>query len=478
MGIRFDNTYERLPGAFFERVAPSAAVAPSLVVVNSQLCRELGLRLEDIPEDELAEYFSGRKLFPGSSPIAIAYSGHQFGHFAGVLGDGRAILLGEALAADGSRRDLQLKGAGQTPFSRRGDGRCALGPALREYLVSEYMARVGIPSTRSLAVVLTGEPVERQIVSPGAILTRVAASHIRVGTFEHFASRNDLPNLRILVDYTIERHFPEIRGAVNPEVLLLRGIIERQCALIPKWMGVGFIHGVMNTDNTAVSGETLDFGPCAFMDEYRPGKVFSSIDRAGRYAYDRQPSILSWNMAVLAECLLPLLHADPNAALELAREELGRIPVLLQQHWLAVMAAKLGIADPDPQDAELVRHWLALLEARELDFTNAFRDLAEGRLEAFGELAGSAEFFAAWQSRTGRDPARASRLMQESNPVVIPRNHQIERVIEQANLGNFEPFHEMRAVLAEPFESGHPALGLYQAAPLPEERVRQTFCGT
>lgn len=487
----FDNSYARLPAHFFEPTRPAQVAAPRLIRFNAALAEELGLTLEADDEDRLAALFSGNALPDGAAPLAMAYSGHQFGQFNPQLGDGRAILIGEVVDSQGRRRDIQLKGAGQTPFSRRGDGRAALGPVLREYIVSEAMFRLGIPTTRALAAVSTGEAVMRETPLPGAVFTRVAASHIRIGTFQFFAARGDQDGVKALADHVIARHYPELQGVANPYLGLLNGVAARQAALIARWMSVGFIHGVMNTDNMTVSGETIDFGPCAFLDEYDPKKVFSSIDRRGRYAYGNQPGIGQWNLARLAETLLPLLDggeeqtvADANAALV----TFGRV---FQEHWLAGFRAKLGLLGERDGDLELINDLLAQMAESQADFTLTFRALGglvgglaggqgEGDFTAlFTDRPRLDAWLARWRDRldNGRTPAERQAAMQAVNPAVIPRNHLIEAVIQAGLSGDFDPFDRMMAALERPYEA-LAEFDAYRVPPKPAERVSLTFCGT
>jgi len=481
--------YALLPETFFARLAPTPVARPTLIKFNAALAAELGFELTG-HADTLAQLFSGNVLPPGAAPIATAYAGHQFGGFVPQLGDGRAILLGEVTGRDGVIREIQLKGSGRTPFSRGGDGRAALGPVLREYLVSEAMHALGIPTTRSLAAVRTGETVYRERALPGAIVTRVARSHVRVGTFQFFAARGDVESIRCLADHVLERLYPESRGAAHPYLELLRAVLERQAALVAAWMNVGFIHGVMNTDNMAVSGETIDFGPCAFMDAYDPAAVFSSIDGRGRYAFANQPNAAVWNLARFAETLLPLLDAQTPRAAELATEVIARFPARFEHHWLEGMRRKLGIATAEPGDLELARGFLEVLHRNEADFTLSFRQLAAsaGHPRHDAQLAegfaSAPEFHAwavAWRARLARDPLEAEsrdRLMRGANPAVIPRNHRIEAVIRAAvEADDFAPFERLSVALSSPFVDG-PDTAAYRQPPLAEERVTQTFCGT
>jgi uncharacterized protein YdiU (UPF0061 family) len=472
--VYLENTYAQLPERFHARVRPAPSPAPRLLAWNEALADELGIgHLGDDP-DRLARCFGGNELLPGSEPIALAYAGHQFGNFVPQLGDGRALLLGELVGTnDGRRYDVQLKGSGRTPFSRNGDGKAAIGPVIREYLVAEAMHRLGVPTTRSLAAVATGERVRREGWVPGGILTRVAASHVRVGTFEYFAARGDKAALQLLVDVAIARHYPEAGEADSPVVALFAAVVEAQARLIAHWLDIGFIHGVMNTDNMAISGETIDYGPCAFLDEFDYEKVFSSIDRYGRYAYGQQPTIALWNLGRLAECLMLLGH--DKARFE---AELDRFEGLFRQHYLNRMAAKLGFSSVEPGDGELIDQWLSHLHDHQLDYTLSFRQLArQSEADAapqFGEVGQR------WQARVARQDEPAAVLqarMNAVNPLYIPRNHQIEQAIEAAMQGDLAVFNELRQVLREPF-SEREGWAAYAEPPRPEERVLQTFCGT
>ncbi|MFT4003372.1 MAG: YdiU family protein [Rhizobium sp.] len=486
--VAFDNSYARLPPQFFADQAPTPVAAPGLIKFNEALARELGLEVDALGRNAAA-IFSGNELLRGSRPIAMAYAGHQFGNFVPQLGDGRAILLGEVKDRNGRRRDIQLKGPGPTPFSRRGDGRAALGPVLREYIVSEAMHALGIPTTRALAAVTTGEAVYREQVLPGAILTRVAASHIRVGTFQFFAARGDTESVKTLADHVIARHYPEIGDRANPYLSLLEAVAERQAALIARWLHVGFIHGVMNTDNMTVSGETIDFGPCAFMDVYDPATVFSSIDRNGRYAYANQPAIGQWNLARLGETLIPLIDPSADAAIDLANTIIKAYGERFQAHWLSGMRAKIGLASEEDGDLDLIQSLLATMQQQGADFTLTFRRLAALAADedtadfaaTFQEPQSAAPWLERWRERLGRDPqtpaARAA-AMRRVNPAFIPRNHRIQQAIEAAvEDGDFSLFEALLKVLATPYEE-QPAFAPYAEPPLPSERVLQTFCGT
>jgi uncharacterized protein YdiU (UPF0061 family) len=486
----FDNSYARLPEHFFARVSPTPVARPSLVRVNQELALELGLDPDWLAGPDGVAMLSGNRLPDGAEPVAMAYAGHQFGQFVPQLGDGRAILLGEIVGRDGVRRDIQLKGSGRTPFSRRGDGRAALGPVLREYIVSEAMAALGIPTTRALAAVTTGEPVRREELLPGAILTRVAASHIRIGTFQYFAARNDTEAVRRLADHVIARHYPELAGAENRHLALLEAVIARQAELVGKWMLVGFIHGVMNTDNMSISGETIDYGPCAFMDAYHPLTVFSSIDHHSRYAYGNQPGIAQWNLARLAEALLPLLAEDAERAVSLAQEALSRFPERFEAPFHAGLTRKLGLASGREGDVTLARDLLSIMAANQADFTLTFRSLAEAAAGREGEDAFRALFadsasvddwLARWRQRlseeAGDGEARRS-AMHTVNPMYIPRNHRVEAMIEAATeRQDYTLFVALLTVLRAPYEN-QPELADYALSPQPEERVRETFCGT
>ncbi|HEY4446923.1 MAG TPA: YdiU family protein [Steroidobacteraceae bacterium] len=484
------SSYAGLPERFFARVHPIPVAKPRLLRFNQALGAELGLDVADLDAEALAGLFSGNVLPQGMEPIAMAYAGHQFGHFVPQLGDGRAILLGEASDRAGVRRDIQLKGSGRTPFSRSGDGRAALGPVLREYLVSEAMHALGIPTTRALAAVATGESVSREKTLPGAIVTRVAASFVRVGTFQYFAARNDLDAVRQLADYVIDRHYPQAKSEQQPYLALLRAVSDGQAALIARWMHVGFIHGVMNTDNMAVSGETIDFGPCAFMDSYDPAAVFSSIDQQGRYAYGNQPHAAVWNLARFAETLLPIIDASAERAVELASGVLATFAARFSELSLAGVRRKLGLSAREDGDAALAEDLLDAMHRNQADFTLTFRrlcDAAEGEAGDAGLRALFAnppeydEWASRWRARLARDPleprARAE-AMRQINPAFIPRNHRIEQVINAAvEEQNFEPFAKLSAVLSQPYLSRE-GLESYADPPQPGERVLQTFCGT
>jgi len=481
-GWSFDNSYARLPEFFYSRLGPTPVRAPKLVVLNGPLAASLGLSEQALRSAEGAAVLAGNRVPEGAEPLAQAYAGHQFGHFT-MLGDGRALLLGEQMTPAGERFDIQLKGSGETPYSRRGDGRAALGPMLREYIISEAMHALGIPTTRSLAVTATGETILRETELPGAVLTRIAASHIRVGTFQYAAAGGTVQHLRTLADYTLQRHYPEAAEADNRYLALLREVIRRQASLIAKWQLVGFIHGVMNTDNMALSGETIDYGPCAFMDTYDPETVFSSIDTYGRYAYGNQPLIAGWNLARFAETLLPLLHDDEEQAVRLAQDAISEFSGLYQRHWLAGMRAKLGLHGEDSQDEALATDLLDLMQQHRADYTNTFRLLTLGRPEETA-MSGTPEFAAwleRWHARLGgaQGAAEASReRMRSSNPAVIPRNHRVEEALSAAvEEGDLSVMERLLAALANPYAYA-PEQDEYAAPPEPSSCPYRTFCGT
>ena len=485
----FQHTYAALPANFFARVAPTPVASPRLIKLNRPLALNLGLDPDLLESPEGAEILAGKILPAGAEPIAMAYAGHQFGHFVPQLGDGRAILLGEVIDKDGVRRDIQLKGSGPTPFSRRGDGRAALGPVLREYVVSEAMFALGIPTTRSLAAVITGESVMRETALPGAVLTRVAASHIRVGTFQYFAARQDTEALRRLADHVIARHYPELAGAERPYPALLSAVIARQAELVARWLLVGFIHGVMNTDNTSISGETIDYGPCAFLDHYDPAQVFSSIDEFGRYAYANQPRIALWNLTRLAECLLPLFSDDQDTAIAEAQELLSAFAEHFNIAYKAGLRRKLGLFTERDDDQLLAQALLDAMARGRADFTLTFRRLSDaaaddsnqGVRQLFAEPEAFDEWAGRWRTRLAQEaqsPAERGAAMRAVNPAFIPRNHRVEAVIAAAVTNDdYAPFEELVAVLAKPF-SDQPAFADYANPPEPHERVCQTFCGT
>ena len=491
--VGFENTYARLPERFYARVAPTPVAAPRLVKLNVELARSLGLNPEALLEAQGVNILAGNELAEGSEPIALAYAGHQFGHFVPQLGDGRAILLGEVIASDGNRYDIQLKGSGLTPFSRRGDGRAVLGPVLREYIVSEAMAAMGVPTTRALAAVTTGERVLRETVLPGAVFTRVAASHLRVGTFEYFAARRDTEGIRILADYAIARHYREATQNSRPYRALLDAVVARQAALIARWMSIGFVHGVMNTDNTSISGETIDYGPCAFMEAYDPATVFSSIDARGRYAYGNQPRIALWNLTRLAEALLPLFQQEEGgeeAALTSAKQALEAFPQIFENSRLSCFRRKLGLLSDHEGDQGLIDDLLERMTANRADFTLTFRALCNAMEQPqfdkevralFADPTAYDSWSIGWRLRLNDEPtspAERTEAMRKVNPAFIPRNHLVEAVINAAvERQDFQPFEELLAVTSRPYDD-QPGRERYSAPARPEEQITQTFCGT
>ena len=491
--IPFDNTYAHLPERFYIRLDPKPVAAPRLVRVNAALADMLGIDPDALASPEGVAILSGTRVPDGAEPIALAYAGHQFGQFVPRLGDGRAILLGEVVGRDGIRRDIQLKGSGRTPFSRGADGRAALGPVLREYIVSEAMAALGVPTTRALAAVTTGEPVYRETPLPGAVLTRVAASHIRVGTFQYFAARGDAEAVRLLADYTIARHYPEAAAAAHPYRALFAAVVARQAELVARWLLVGFIHGVMNTDNTSIAGETIDYGPCAFLDAFDPATVFSSIDTFGRYAYGNQPRIAQWNLARLAEALLPLLgegEESAAAAVEWAQDALAAFSPRFEAAWLGGLRRKIGLSTLREGDDELAADLLRCMAENGADFTLTFRRLCDaaagpesdaGVRALFTDPAAYDAWAARWRARLLEEPGgpeACCTVMRAANPAFIPRNHLVEAAlsaaVEREDLG---PFEALLEVLSRPYEE-RPGLERYAAPPRPEERVLRTFCGT
>jgi len=489
--LALQNTYARLPGRFYARIAPTPVRRPTLIRFNHALAAELGLDARALTSPAGIQVLAGNQVPAGAEPLAMAYAGHQFGHFVPSLGDGRAVLLGEVIDREGVRRDIQLKGAGRTPFSRDGDGRAVLGPVLREYVLSEAMHGLGVPTTRALAMVATGEPVYRERIEPGAILTRVAASHVRVGSFEYFARRGDVDAVRCLADYVIQRHYPDCAAADNPYRALLEAVAQRQGALIARWLLVGFIHGVMNTDNIAVSGETIDYGPCAFMDTLRLSQVYSSIDHFGRYAYDQQPRIGHWNLTRLADCLMPQPGLTEESAQEAAGSALDTYARSFENSWRAGLAAKIGITEPRDGDEDLGLELLGCMGRHGADFTNTFRRLSELETADPGpdgpvrELFREPEAFDAWardwrarlQQAPGGDAERRER-MRSVNPAYIPRNHRVQQAIEAAtDEGDLKPLERLLRVVSRPYED-HPGLEEHANPPKPEEEVHQTFCGT
>jgi len=484
--FRIENSYSQLPEKLYARVTPATAPRPKLIEWNTELAQQLGAQTDSVTDSELALIFTGQKLLPGSKPIALGYAGHQFGQFVPQLGDGRALLLGEALDPAGRRYDIQLKGSGKTPYSRSGDGKAPLGPVLREYIVSEGLHHLGLPTTRSLAAVLTGEPVFREQVYPGAILTRVASSHIRVGTFEYLAAQGDLANLKILTQYTIQRHYPEIQNDSEAYFEFFRKAGQAQVELVTSWMALGFIHGVMNTDNMSIAGETIDFGPCAFMDQFRFDQVFSSIDQFGRYSYSNQAQITLWNLSRLGSCLDLLINNGSTQTAEMLNKELASFGSLFEQRLASKMRKKLGIvSSAQPEDTNLIREWLRYLETEQLDYTLSFRNLAglttnDSANGFFKKTAAFQDFYRLWRKRIQNQELETSKIkekMNRVNPVFIPRNHRIEQVIELGLKGDFSLFREMNEVLRKPYEEQE-IFNSYKSAPRPEQVVQATFCGT
>lgn len=481
-GWNFDNSYSGLPEMFYSRVEPNPVQDPGLVVLNEPLAASLGLDAEALKDGEGLAVFAGNEMPEGSLPLAEAYAGHQFGHFT-MLGDGRAMLIGEQITPAGERFDIQLKGSGRTPYSRGGDGKAALGPMLREYIISEAMHGLGIPTTRSLAVMTTGEPVYRETVLPGAVLTRVAASHIRVGTFQYAAGGGTIEDLRALADYTWNRHYAAADPGDNRYLSMLKEVIKRQGELIAKWQLAGFIHGVMNTDNMALSGETIDYGPCAFMDAYDPATVFSSIDKQGRYAYGNQPNIAAWNLARLAEALLPLLHEEEEKAIELAEDAIKGFIDSFYSRWMNGMRAKLGLFHEESEDESLIKALLDLMREHQADYTNTFKALTFGKVEdvVMSDAEDFREWHARWQERLSRQPESAEearQLMKNSNPAVIPRNHRVEEALKAAvETGDLSVMYKLLAVLRNPY-AHTPEQEEYAALSEPTVHPYRTFCGT
>jgi len=489
--IPFANSYATLPERFFVRQNPHPVRTPALIRLNTSLSTLLGLDPALLSTGPGAEIFAGNVVPPGAEPIAQAYAGHQFGGWVPRLGDGRAVLLGETIGTDGIHRDIQLKGSGRTPFSRGGDGRAALGSVLREYIVSEAMHALGVPTTRALAAVTTGEEVIRDGFLPGAVLTRVAQSHVRIGTFQYFAARHDADAIRVLANYVIDRHYPDAKAAENPYAALLAEIVTRQANLVAKWYGLGFIHGVMNTDNTSIAGETIDYGPCAFMDIYHPQKVFSSIDHMGRYAFDNQPSILQWNLAQLAQCILSIIAPDMDDAMPIAQAEIDAFPRIFEQALTATLSAKLGLITPRDEDLQLVMDLFKCMTDGRADFANTFRylaniidvDPADGSdvRELFDAPQAFDQWVVRWRARLAEElqpPGICAAAIRRKNPAVIPRNHLVEAAIRAAeDHGNFDPFNRLVDEVIRPFET-RPAGSQYVRPPTPGEIVHQTFCGT
>ena len=479
IGWHFDNTYSKLSKTFKEEIKPTPVDNPKLIILNKELATDLNLDFSKVDNKDLAKLFSGNLLPEGANTIAQAYAGHQFGHFT-MLGDGRAVLLGEHLANNNKRFDIQFKGSGRTSFSRGGDGRAVLGPMLREYIISEAMHALRIPTTRSLAVVSTGEKIIRENLLPGAILTRVASSHIRVGTFQYIAAKQNLEDLNTLVDYTIDRHYPEIKLSNNKALDLLNLVMQKQCQLVINWMRVGFIHGVMNTDNMAISGETIDYGPCAFMDHYDPKTVFSSIDKFGRYSFSNQPPITKWNLTRFAECLIPLIDKDEDKAVKIATETIDNFQNIYETKWLNMMRDKLGLFGEEVNDKKLINDLLIWMENNEVDYTNTFCHLMNAEIN-YNKVYNDNNFINwsnEWKQRilkNNNSKEKSIDLMKMSNPNVIPRNHKVEEALNSANEGNLEILNKLLYVLKKPYSSQE-TIEDYQ---LPSTNNNyQTFCGT
>ena len=480
IGWHFDNTYSKLSETFREEIKPTPVHNPELIILNEDLARSLNLDFSKIDKKKLAELFSGNSLPEGTNTIAQAYAGHQFGHFT-MLGDGRAVLMGEHLSNENNRFDIQFKGSGRTSFSRGGDGRAALGPMLREYIISEAINSLNIPTTRSLAVVKTGEKIVRDNLLEGAILTRVASSHLRVGTFQYITAKQNIENLNTLVDYTVERHYPQIKSSKTKALDLLNLVMENQCQLVINWMRVGFIHGVMNTDNMAISGETIDYGPCAFMDQYDPKTVFSSIDKFGRYAYSNQPPITKWNLARFAECLIPLIDKNEDASIKIATDLIDNFQNIYEEKWLNMMRDKLGLFGEDKEDKKLINDLFNWMEKNKVDYTNTFCHLMEIKID---DKDYKDENFIEWLNRWKKrsklnSPSKEKqiKLMKKTNPIVIPRNHKVEEALKEANKGNLEKMNKLNAILKNPYKNQNEIEEYQVPAPISGEKY-QTFCGT
>ena len=481
-GWNLDNSYAKLPKSFFTIQKPTSVSSPKLIILNHPLATSLGLNAQAMESNDGVEVFAGNKIPEGSVPLAQAYAGHQFGHF-NMLGDGRALLLGEQITPKGERVDIQLKGSGRTPYSRGGDGRAAVGPMLREYIISEAMYALGIPTTRSLAVVKTGDPIIREKLLPGAILTRVATSHLRVATFQYAAEWGTVEELRSLADYTLKRHFSNGKGDQNPYLFLLKEVIKRQAELIAKWQLVGFIHGVMNTDNMSISGETIDYGPCAFMDDYNPATVFSSIDTEGRYAYGNQPYIGGWNLARFAETLLPLLHDNKEEALKLAQDEISKFTDLYHKNWMDGMRVKLGIFNEEQQDESLFEGLLSIMQKYGADYTNTFRALTFDKFTDTDIFTSEpfTQWYKLWQDRISRQEQTkesSHQLMKSTNPALIPRNHRVEEALEAAEKqGDYSVMERLLKVLSNPYAHSTEQ-DEYSTLPVQCNQPYRTFCGT
>ena len=478
IGWHFDNSYSKLSNNFKEEIKPTPVNNPELVILNKELANNLNLDFSKIDKKKLSEIFSGNSLPEGTKSIAQAYAGHQFGHFT-MLGDGRAVLLGEHLVNKNKRFDIQFKGSGKTSFSRGGDGRAVLGPMIREYIISEAIHALNIPTTRSLAVVKTGEKVVRESLLQGAILTRVATSHIRVGTFQYIAATQNIDDLETLVDYTINRHYPEIKSSKTKALDLLNLVMEKQCQLVVDWMRVGFIHGVMNTDNMAISGETIDYGPCAFMDHYDPKTVFSSIDKFGRYAFSNQPPITKWNLARFAECLIPLIDKNENTSIKIASEIIDNFQNIYEEKWLNMMRDKLGLFGEDMNDKKLINDLLKLMEKNKSDYTNTFYNLMDIKNNIYKDK-NFIIWINNWKKRINSNKTSNQKqieLMKKSNPVVIPRNHKVEEALAAAEEGNFEVVINLLSILKKPYDLQKNSAD-YQSPPPLSDQKYQTFCGT
>lgn len=480
IGFKFENTYAKLPDILATKLVPVPVKKPKLIIFNNRLAKDLGLDVNSVTEDDLTNLFSGNKLPAGSEPLAQAYCGHQFGHFV-MLGDGRAIVLGEHLTPSGKRIDIQFKGSGRTPYSRSGDGRAALGPMLREYIISEAMHGLNIPTTRSLAVVATGEMVQREVALQGAVLTRVASSHLRVGTFQYLAARQDIKSLKELVSYTIKRHYPEFINSKNQALELLRIVIKKQAYLIAEWMRVSFIHGVMNTDNMTISGETIDYGPCAFMDYYDPKTVFSSIDLHGRYAFGNQPNIAEWNLARFAEALLPLFDAEKNKTIEIAEQEISKFKDIFKIYFTEMMKRKLGLITNEGGDDSMIKDFFQIMHENEADYNNTFVYLMNNSL-AQEKLIHNKKFIH-WKNKwflrisQKQDIIKAKEIMQKNNPIIIPRNHLVEQALGQAEQGDLSLFKKLLSILKNPYQDQEGIDSFKQPRPY-SEKGYQTFCGT
>lgn len=488
--IPFDNAYGTLPATLYAPMQAQAVPVPKSIAVNDALARDLGIDVDWLHSPAGAAAMAGSVFPQGASGLALAYAGHQFGNFVPVLGDGRAVLLGEVVNSQGKRVDIHLKGSGRTPYSRGGDGKAALGPVLREYILCEAMAALGVPTTRALAATLTGETVVREAPMPGGVFARVASSHIRVGTFQYLYAREDFDAMRALADFAIDRHEPAVRETANPYAALLESVVRKQAALVGQWLCLGFIHGVMNTDNMTVSGETIDYGPCAFMDGYSPAQVYSAIDQMSRYAYGKQPSIAQWNLANLAQAMLPILHADNDQAIGLAQGALDAFPDAFEKAYIGGLRAKLGLVLEQPGDVALAQDLLKTMAMAKADFTLAFRRLSalsvtddsgdEAFMSLFDDPLRITMWLTSWRSRLAletRSDAKRQAAMCQANPIYIPRNHRVEAAIQAALAGDFTVFEKLNTVLADPFTERAEAAG-FELGPAPGEEVLQTFCGT